>query len=141
MHALLWCAKCKLELPSIKTQHLGEVCSLRCLTFSVHLCHFPCVLFGSKVKIIIFASRKSVAAVSSPHACHYLPDEMCWGVSAVCRGAGTYYWRCMCGLIVEVCVITQEERWMTLCNEVIAFIETNHWNYSKHWLEEHDMLN
>ena len=38
-------------------------------------------------------------------------------------------------------VMTQEERWMTRYNEVKTFIETNHRNPSKHWSEEHNMLN
>ena len=37
--------------------------------------------------------------------------------------------------------MTQEERWMTKCNEVVTFIETNKRNPSKHRIEEHDMLN
>ena len=37
--------------------------------------------------------------------------------------------------------MTQEERWLIRYNEVIAFIETNHHNPSRHRLEEHDMLN
>ena len=37
--------------------------------------------------------------------------------------------------------MTQEERWLIRYNEVIAFIETNHRNPSRHRLEEHDMLN
>ena len=35
----------------------------------------------------------------------------------------------------------QETRWMTRYKEVMAFIETNHRNPSKHRMEEHDMLN
>ena len=35
----------------------------------------------------------------------------------------------------------QETRWLTQYNEVKSFIETNHWNPSKHRIEEHDMLN
>ena len=35
----------------------------------------------------------------------------------------------------------QETRWMTRYKEVMAFIETNHRNPSKHRIEEHDMLN
>lgn len=37
--------------------------------------------------------------------------------------------------------MTQDERWIIRYNEVIAFIETNHRNPSRHRLEEHDMLN
>ena len=37
--------------------------------------------------------------------------------------------------------MTQDERWLARHNEVIAFIETNHRNPSRHRLEEHDMLN
>ena len=35
----------------------------------------------------------------------------------------------------------QETRWLIRYNEVMAFIETNHRNPSKHRIEEHDMLN
>ena len=35
----------------------------------------------------------------------------------------------------------QETRWLTRYKEVMAFIETNHRNPSKHRIEEHDMLN
>ena len=37
--------------------------------------------------------------------------------------------------------MTQDERWLTRYNAVIAFIEANHRNPSKHRVEEHDMLN
>ena len=37
--------------------------------------------------------------------------------------------------------MTQDERWLSRYNEVMAFIETNHRNPSKHRVEEHDMLN
>ena len=37
--------------------------------------------------------------------------------------------------------MTQEEKWNIRYNEVIAFIESNHRNPSRHRLEEHDMLN
>lgn len=37
--------------------------------------------------------------------------------------------------------MTQEERWMVRYEEVMAFIESNHGNPSKHRIEEHDMLN
>ena len=37
--------------------------------------------------------------------------------------------------------MTQEERWQARYKEVVAFIETNHRNPSRHRIEEHDMLN
>ena len=37
--------------------------------------------------------------------------------------------------------MTQDERWLTRYNEVIAFIDNNHRNPSRHRIEEHDMLN
>lgn len=37
--------------------------------------------------------------------------------------------------------MTQDEKWQTRYKEVVAFIETNHRNPSKHSIEEHDMLN
>jgi hypothetical protein len=37
--------------------------------------------------------------------------------------------------------MTQDERWIKRYEEVMAFIETNHRNLSKHRIEEHDMLN
>ena len=37
--------------------------------------------------------------------------------------------------------MTQDEKWLLKYNEVVAFIETNHRNPSKHRIEEHDMLN
>jgi len=37
--------------------------------------------------------------------------------------------------------MTQEERWTIRYEEVIAFIENNHRNPSRHRIEEHDMLN
>ena len=37
--------------------------------------------------------------------------------------------------------MTQDERWNLRYQEVMAFIESNHRNPSKHRLEEHDMLN
>ena len=37
--------------------------------------------------------------------------------------------------------MTQEERWMKKYEVVMAYIETNHRNPSKHRIEEHDMLN
>ena len=37
--------------------------------------------------------------------------------------------------------MTQDEKWVTKYNEVVAFIETNKRNPSKHRIEEHDMLN
>ena len=36
--------------------------------------------------------------------------------------------------------MTQEERWTIRYEEVIAFIENNHRNPSRHRIEEHDML-
>ena len=35
----------------------------------------------------------------------------------------------------------QEKRWLTRYNEVVAFIQANKRNPSKHRIEEHDMLN
>lgn len=35
----------------------------------------------------------------------------------------------------------QETRWLMRYNEVKRFIEENKRNPSKHWIEEHDMLN
>jgi len=35
----------------------------------------------------------------------------------------------------------QETRWLIRYKEVMAFIESNHRNPSKHRIEEHDMLN
>jgi hypothetical protein len=37
--------------------------------------------------------------------------------------------------------MTQDERWITKYNEVMAFMEKNHRNPSRHRIEEHDMLN
>ena len=37
--------------------------------------------------------------------------------------------------------MTQDEKWQTRYEEVVAFIETNHRNPSKHRIEEHDILN
>lgn len=37
--------------------------------------------------------------------------------------------------------MTQEERWQTRYDEVIAFIKKNQRNPSKYRIEEHDMLN
>ena len=37
--------------------------------------------------------------------------------------------------------MTQEEKWQARYEEVVAFIQTNHRNPSKHRIEEHDMLN
>ena len=37
--------------------------------------------------------------------------------------------------------MTQDERWNLRYEEVMAFIESNHRNPSKHRIEEHDMLN
>jgi hypothetical protein len=37
--------------------------------------------------------------------------------------------------------MTQDERWNIRYQEVMAFIESNHRNPSKHRIEEHNMLN
>jgi hypothetical protein len=37
--------------------------------------------------------------------------------------------------------MTQDERWLIRYHEVLAFIETNRRNPSRHRIEEHDMLN
>ena len=37
--------------------------------------------------------------------------------------------------------MTQDEKWMARYEEVMAFIETNRRNPSRHRIEEHDMLN
>ena len=37
--------------------------------------------------------------------------------------------------------MTHEERWLVRYNKVVAFVEANHRNPSKHRIEEHDMLN
>ena len=37
--------------------------------------------------------------------------------------------------------MTQDERWIARCDEVMSFIKANHRNPSKHRIEEHDMLN
>lgn len=37
--------------------------------------------------------------------------------------------------------MTKDERWLLKYNEVLAFMEREHRNPSKHRLEEHDMLN
>ena len=37
--------------------------------------------------------------------------------------------------------MTQEERWMTRYDEVVAFIQANKRNPSRHKIEEHDHLN
>ena len=37
--------------------------------------------------------------------------------------------------------MTQDERWMVRYEEVMAFIESNHRNPSRHRIEEHDLLN
>ena len=37
--------------------------------------------------------------------------------------------------------MTQDEKWKARYNEVVAFIETNKRNPSKHRIEEHDYLN
>ena len=45
------------------------------------------------------------------------------------------------GLRLRIDGMTQEERWLRRYQEVMAFIEANHRNPSKHRIEEHDMLN
>ena len=42
---------------------------------------------------------------------------------------------------IKVRCMTQDERWNLRYEEVMAFIESNHRNPSKHRIEEHDMLN
>ena len=37
--------------------------------------------------------------------------------------------------------MTQDEKWIAKCQEVVDFIKVNHRNPSKHRIEEHDMLN
>jgi len=37
-------------------------------------------------------------------------------------------------------IMTQEEKWLARYNEVVAFIESNRRNTSKHRIEEHGML-
>lgn len=37
--------------------------------------------------------------------------------------------------------MTQDDRCIAKYNEVKNFIEFNHWNPSRHRIEEHDMLN
>ena len=37
--------------------------------------------------------------------------------------------------------MTQEKRWLAQYNGVLEFIKMNHWNPSKHRIEEHDYLN
>ena len=37
--------------------------------------------------------------------------------------------------------MTQDEKWLTRYKEVMAFVENNKHNPSKHRIEEHDMLN
>lgn len=60
-----------------------------------------------------------------------------------------------CGSSVALCLCRREDRkmsevrskmdqethWLTRYNEVVAFIEREHRNPSKHRIEEHDMLN
>lgn len=48
---------------------------------------------------------------------------------------------CVCAATKTERVMTQEEKWQAKYEEVVAFIETNHRNPSKHRIEEHDMLN
>ena len=44
-------------------------------------------------------------------------------------------------LLMMLLYMTQDERWKIRYEEVMAFIESNHRNPSKHRIEEHDMLN
>lgn len=37
--------------------------------------------------------------------------------------------------------MTQDEKWLLKYNEVVAFINTNHRNPSRHRIEEHNILN
>ena len=37
--------------------------------------------------------------------------------------------------------MTQDEKWIAKCQEVVDFIKVNHRNPSKHRIEEHNMLN
>ena len=37
--------------------------------------------------------------------------------------------------------MTQDEKWIVKCNEVVEFINTSHRNPSRHRIEEHNMLN
>ncbi len=37
--------------------------------------------------------------------------------------------------------MTQDERWLTKYNEIMAFMAREHRNPSRHRIEEHDMLN
>lgn len=37
--------------------------------------------------------------------------------------------------------MNQDDRWIAKYNEVMYFIESNHRNPSKHWIEEHNMVN
>ena len=37
--------------------------------------------------------------------------------------------------------MTQEERWMTRCMEIVSFIETNHRNPSKYVVSERELVN
>ena len=56
--------------------------------------------------------------------------QLSWGTSV--RGIN---------LMSKVRYMTQDERWIARYNAVIAFIESNHRNPSRHRIEEHDMLN
>lgn len=47
---------------------------------------------------------------------------------------------CVAGVLVRS-VMTQDERWNVKYNEVVAFIERERRNPSRHRIEEHDMLN
>lgn len=41
----------------------------------------------------------------------------------------------------HVLIMTQDEKWLLWYIEVAEFIEANHRNLSRHWIEEHDYLN
>ena len=49
--------------------------------------------------------------------------------------------RLVCGLMIYVSEMTQEERWIKQYDDVMDFLAENHRNPSRHRLEEHDMLN
>ena len=47
----------------------------------------------------------------------------------------------VCGLMIYVSEMTQDERWIKQYDDVMDFLAENHRNPSRHRLEEHDMLN
>ena len=49
--------------------------------------------------------------------------------------------RLVCGLMIYVSEMTQEERWIKQYDDVMDFLAENHRNPLRHRLEEHDMLN